>query len=76
MKPSPRSPRAPSTSRPKPPDGPSMPRFGGALLVSAESRKSLTQTSSPRKRHFVRNAMILHLALAVSSHAEFAVAAN
>ena len=33
MKPSPRSPRAPSTSRPKPPDGPTMPRFGGALLV-------------------------------------------
>jgi hypothetical protein len=30
MKPSPRSPRAPSTSRPKPLDGPTMPRFGGA----------------------------------------------
>ena len=30
MKPSPRSPRAPSTSRPKPPDGPTTPRFGGA----------------------------------------------
>ena len=30
MKPSPRSLRAPSTSRPKPPDGPTMPRFGGA----------------------------------------------
>ena len=27
---SPRSLRAPSTSRPKPPDGPTMPRFGGA----------------------------------------------
>ena len=30
MKPSLRSPRAPSISRPKPPDGPTMPRFGGA----------------------------------------------
>src|SRR6476620_2982738 len=30
---SPRSLRAPSTSRPKPPDGPTMPRFGGAILV-------------------------------------------
>ena len=39
MKPSPRSPRAPSTSRPKPPDGPTMPRFGGASSLSnAEGR--------------------------------------
>ena len=30
MRPSPSSPRAPSTSRPKPPDGPTTPRFGGA----------------------------------------------
>jgi hypothetical protein len=30
MKPSPRSPRAPSTSRPKPLDRPTMPHFGGA----------------------------------------------
>jgi hypothetical protein len=39
MKPSLRSPRAPSTSRPKPPDGPTMPRFGGASSLSnAEGR--------------------------------------
>ena len=32
MKPSPRSPRGPSTSRPKPPDGLFNARFGGALF--------------------------------------------
>ena len=41
MKPSLRSPRAPTTSRPKPPDGPTTPRSGGALLFSAEKSPKL-----------------------------------
>jgi len=58
MKPSLRSPRAPSTSRPKPPDGPTTPRSGGALLFSAESRKLLTyETVLAPEASLVRNAL-------------------
>ena len=58
MKPSLRLPRAPSTSRPKPPDGPTTPRSGGALLFSAESRKLLTyETVLAPEASLVRNAL-------------------
>ena len=58
MKPSLRLPRAPSTSRPKPPDGPTTPRSGGALFFSAESRKLLTyETVLAPEASLVRNAL-------------------
>ena len=58
MKPSLRLPRAPSTSRPKPPDGPTTPRSSGALLFSAESRKLLTyETVLAPEASLVRNAL-------------------
>ena len=58
MKPSLRLPRAPSTSRPKPPDAPTTPRSGGALLFSAESRKLLTyETVLAPEASLVRNAL-------------------
>src|SRR3954452_17330118 len=60
MKPSLRLPRAPSTSGPKPPDGPTTPRSSGALLFSAESRKLLTyETVLAPEASLVRNALSL-----------------